>query len=85
MLEGLEFENGNLVKVHGMRPQYMNGHDLIALVRLLGAEVHRLRETEGRADYHLTEIEDCFTEYEQMPCKSLRARLREAVNRAKEA
>lgn len=44
MLEGLEFENGQLVKIHGMRPDYMNGYDLIALVRLLGAEVHRLQE-----------------------------------------
>ena len=84
MLQGLEFEDGQLVKDRGMRIQNMNGYDLIGLVRLLGAEVHRLRETEGRADYHLTEIEDCLTEYEQMPCKSLRARLREAVNRAKE-
>ena len=44
MLEGLTFENGTLVKVHGMRPEHMDGYDLIALVRMLGAEVHRLRE-----------------------------------------
>jgi len=44
MLEGLEFEGGRLVKVHGMRPEYMSGYDLSTLVRLLGAEVHRLRD-----------------------------------------
>jgi hypothetical protein len=44
MLQGLEFEDGQLVKVRGMRIQYMNGYDMIALVRLLGAEVHRLRD-----------------------------------------
>ena len=83
MLEGLTFENGNLVKVHGMRPEYMGGYDLIALVRQLGAEVHRLREAEGRAEYHLYEIDGCLAEYEAMPCKSLRVRLRAAVERAK--
>ena len=43
MLQGLEFQNGQLVKVHGMRPDYMDGYALLALVRVLGAEVHRLR------------------------------------------
>jgi hypothetical protein len=50
MLEGLTFENGNLVKVHGMRPEYMDGYALIALVRLLGAEVHRLRLERERVE-----------------------------------
>ena len=83
MLEGLTFENGNLVKVHGMRLKYMNRCALRALVRVLGAEVHRLREAEGRADYHLREIDGCLDEYEEMPCKSLRDRLRGAVEHAK--
>ena len=34
-----EFQNGQLVKVNGMRPEYMDGYRLIALVRYL-AEKH---------------------------------------------
>ena len=84
MLEGLTFENGKLVKFRHMRPEYMDGHDLIALVRLLGVEVHRLRERDERRAYHLREVDGCLAEYEAMPCNSLRARLRAAVNRAKQ-
>jgi hypothetical protein len=83
MLEGLTFENGKLVKFRHMRPEYMDGHDLIALARLLGAEVYRLHERDERMEYHLREIDGCLAEYEALPCKSLRARLRAAVNRAK--
>ncbi len=35
----LEFENGNLVKVDGKRPEYMDGYSLIRLVRELAAEI----------------------------------------------
>lgn len=82
-MEHLEFENGRLVKWRGHRPEYMNGHDLIALVRLLGAEVHALRETQERSTYHTSEIDGCLEEYEATPCKSLRARLRAAVDKTK--
>lgn len=34
-----EFDNGRLVKINGMRPEYMDGHRLIALIRYL-AEKH---------------------------------------------
>ena len=82
-MEHLEFENGRLVKWRGHRPEYMSGPDLIALVRLLGAEVHVLRERQERSAYYLSEIDGCLEEYEAMPCGSLRARLRAAVNKAK--
>ena len=39
----LEFENGNLVKVGGMRPEYMHGYQLISLVRRLGRELHEAK------------------------------------------
>lgn len=35
------------------------------------------------AAYHVSEIEGCLDEYEDMPCTSLRARLRSAIARAK--
>lgn len=35
MARKLEFENGVLVKVDGMRPDYMDGHTLIRLVKEL--------------------------------------------------
>lgn len=37
-----EFQNGRLVKVNGMRPEYMNGWRMIALIRYL-AEKHEQR------------------------------------------
>jgi hypothetical protein len=81
----LEFEDGNLVKCDGQRPQYMDGYRLIALVKDLGREVFTLREKRAKVAYHLSEIEGCLEEYEAMPCASLRARLRGAVARAKAA
>lgn len=39
----LQYERGHLVKVNGMRPEYMSGHDMISLIRALGAEI--LQET----------------------------------------
>ncbi len=39
----LEFENGSLVKVDGMRPEYMDGYQLIVLVQRLGRELHEAR------------------------------------------
>jgi hypothetical protein len=35
----LEFENGQLVKVDGKRPEYMDGYALIRLVRDLATEI----------------------------------------------
>lgn len=37
--ERLEFEGGQLVKVDGMRPDYMDGYALLRLVRELAAEL----------------------------------------------
>ena len=56
---------------------------LHAVAQLLNAEVHALRENRERALYHLSDIDGCLAEYEDMPCKSLQARLRAAVDRAK--
>ena len=82
-MDGLEFENGQLVKWHGQRPEYMDGHSLLGLIRLLGKRVHDMNKEQECAAYRLDEIDGCLSEYENMPCKSLRARLREAVERAK--
>ena len=82
-MDGLEFENGLLVKWHGQRPEYMDGHSLLGLIRLLGKKVHDMDKEQEQADYRLDEIYGCMCAYEAMPCKSLRARLREAVERAK--
>lgn len=39
----LEFEAGNLVKVDGMRPEYMDGNSMIALIRLLAVKLLKER------------------------------------------
>lgn len=39
ILARLEFQNGRLVKVDGMRPEYMDGHSLIRLARELAAAI----------------------------------------------
>lgn len=82
-MPNLEFEGGNLIKCDGQRPQHMSGYRLISLVKDLGREVFTLRQKRAKATYHLSEIDACLAEYEAMPCKSLRARLRGAVERAK--
>ena len=37
-MDGLEFENGLLVKWHGQRPEYMDGHSLLAREHGYGIE-----------------------------------------------
>lgn len=37
----LEFEGHHLVKVSGMRPEHMNGHDMLRVMRLLGGALAR--------------------------------------------
>lgn len=57
MARKLEFENGVLVKVDGMRPDYMDGHTLIRLVKELGAALNEINHivyanpTLSREDY----------------------------------
>ena len=46
MAPKLEFENGVLVKVDGMRPDYMDGHTLIRLVKELATR-WRGRDEDG--------------------------------------
>ncbi len=74
----LNFEGGKLVKVDGARPEYMSGHRLICLTRELA---ERLQITE----YHLSEVCGTVDEYLATPCKSLRDRMRGAVDKARAA
>jgi len=71
----LEFEKGTLVKVNGMRPQYMSGNDMISLICYLGQELHK-------AKYHIREVAGCLDEVQAMPCASLRERLHQSIKRA---
>lgn len=45
------------------------------------AEAHQA--VRRHAAYHVSEVEGCLDEYEDMPCTSLFARLRGALNKAK--
>lgn len=57
MTHKMEFENGRLVKVDGMRPEYMDGYALINLVRELAAALNEINDivyanpTLSREDY----------------------------------
>lgn len=44
-LVDLEYENGQLVKIHGQRPQYMSGDDLIKVVHQLGRIIAEQQQT----------------------------------------
>ena len=46
------------------------------------AEAHQA--VRRHAAYHMSEVKGCLDEYDDMPCKSLMASLRSAVNKAKE-
>lgn len=71
----LEFQNGVLVKIHGMRPEYQDGHTMIRQIKELAAMVAILQ-------HQLAEVTGTVGEYEQMPCASLRSRMVVAKNRA---
>lgn len=53
----MEFEGGNLVKVDGMRPKYMDGYKLIALLRQTAEALNEINDivysnpTLSREDY----------------------------------
>lgn len=53
----MEFEQGRLVKVDGVRPEYMDGYRLLALVRQMAAALHEINDlvyanpTLSREDY----------------------------------
>ena len=49
MTDKLEFENGKLVKVNGMRPQYLGGMEMIALI-------HRLAELNESLRTHVAAL-----------------------------
>ena len=72
----MEFEGSYLVKIDGMRPEYMNGYDMIRDIRALAKELavfqHRVNELTGLID-----------EYVDMPCASLRRRMAEGSSAAK--
>lgn len=55
----LEFENGALVKVDGMRPEYMSGHRLIRLVKELAAALPRIDHGEAA----LAELRFAYTNH----------------------
>ena len=42
--KSLEFENGRLVKIGGMRPEYMSGHTLICIVKEMSADLKFLSD-----------------------------------------
>ena len=68
-----QFENARLVKVDGMRPEYMSGQDLIATTRYAA-------ELSARLEYHIREISGCFQEYVSTPCASTKERLGRAID-----
>lgn len=72
----LEFEAGNLVKVNGMRPEHMDGHQMIALIRRLAGELADMK-------HQIAEVTGTVEEYVSMPCDSLEKRLARASDRAK--
>ena len=47
IMKRLQFENGRLVKVDGMRPQYMDGYALIRLVRELAQALNEVDAKEN--------------------------------------
>lgn len=74
-IRDMEFQNGVLVKIRGMRPEYQDGYTQIQQVKALAAMVIDLQ-------HQLAEVAGTVEEYEQMPCTSLRTRMFAAKNRA---
>ena len=74
-LSDLQFENGQLVKISGMRPEYCDGHTMTRQIRQLAVIADQLR-------HQLEEVTGTVEEYEQMPCKSLQIRMFGASERA---
>ena len=71
----LYFEDGKLIKFNGMRIQYLDGHQMIHLIRQLSVHLYT-------ANYQLTEVAGVAEEYLNIPCSSLRQSLNQAVTRA---
>jgi len=74
-IKDLEFENGNLVKVNGVRHNYMNGNQMINTIDELGKLVYSLR-------HQLIEVTGTIGEYDAIPTSSLLNRHLEACRRA---
>lgn len=75
LIKDLEFQNGELVKIKAMRPEYLNGNDMIKTIKELAKLVDKL-------DRQLLEVLGTAEEYVDLPVGSLFKRHLDACKRA---